>query len=145
MTTIVAAECPPAPNRQWAGLFEARLGDRLLCMSRQPFLTAARVLVSEGHDPDSVLVMRHTGSNADALSAKLGVAARLTVNETKPAFERWKSFSDAPPSSAGTAIKGLSPRPGREAALAKSSPAGPRCARRGSPQLADPITGGPSS
>ena len=94
MTTIAVRECPPSPNRNWAGLFEAHLDDRLLCTSRQPFVTAARVLVSEGHDPDSTLVMRHAGSNVDALSAKLGVAARLTVNEARSAFERWKAFSD---------------------------------------------------
>ena len=88
--TIEIAPLPPAPYpKKWAGLFDARLGGRLLCTSRQPFLAAARVLVSEGHDPDTVLVMRHAGSQVDALKAKLGAAAKLTIKEDGPRFERW--------------------------------------------------------
>jgi hypothetical protein len=46
MIEIVVALCQPAPfPKRWAGLFEARLGDRLLCTSRQPFLDGARVLL----------------------------------------------------------------------------------------------------
>jgi hypothetical protein len=69
----------------------ARLDDRLLCTSRQPFLDAARVLVSEGLDPDAVLSVRHAGSAVVALSARLGVAAKLTVNESGTRFVVWKA------------------------------------------------------
>jgi hypothetical protein len=93
---IEMSPCSPRPwPRKWAGLFEARLDDRLLCTSRQPFLDAARVLVSEGLDPDAVLSVRHAGSGTVALTAKLSVAVRLTVDESKTSFRPWKAFSRA--------------------------------------------------
>ena len=63
--------------------FEARLeGDaRILCVSRQPFVDAARVLVDEGYDPTEILRMRRLGSETIALTAQLGAAAKLTVEE----------------------------------------------------------------
>ena len=42
-------------------------------------------------DPGTVLVMRHAGSDVDALTAKLGVAARLTVDEGRTNFRAWKA------------------------------------------------------
>jgi hypothetical protein len=76
---IIVSECPPNPNRRWVGLFEARLDGPLLCTSRQPFLTAARVMASEGHVPDTILVMRREGSVIDCLTAKLDSAAKLSI------------------------------------------------------------------
>src|SRR5436190_7670169 len=67
--SIVITVSPAASNR---GLYEARLGDRLLCSSRQPFFDAARVLVDEGCDLNAIMVMRHAGSNTDCLTAKVG-------------------------------------------------------------------------
>jgi hypothetical protein len=52
------------------GMFEARLGDRLLCTSRQPFFDAARGLVAEGVDPGAMATMRHAGSDTDCLACK---------------------------------------------------------------------------
>ncbi|SRR6266567_8534353 len=76
--------------------FAARLDGRVLvASSRQPFLDAARVLLREGHDPRSVLVMRHRGSSTESLHACLGVAAGLTVEERDarpPRFARWKAL-----------------------------------------------------
>jgi hypothetical protein len=46
-----------------AGKFTARLDDRKLCTSTKPFLDAARVLMSEGADQETVLAMRHEGNN----------------------------------------------------------------------------------
>jgi hypothetical protein len=57
--------------------------------SRQPFLDAARVLMAEGHDPGITTVMRHFGNTTDTLKAKLGVAARLSVDEGRTGFRRW--------------------------------------------------------
>src|SRR5256885_1365763 len=54
--------------------FSARLDGRLLLQSsRMPFLDAARALIAEGINPSTVLVMRHAGSEVDALRARLGV------------------------------------------------------------------------
>ena len=101
----------------------ASVGGRVLVRSsRQPFLDAARVLVGEGHDPGMVISMRHGGSAVDALRAKLGVAARLTVNEPATRFARWKPHpgwsAEIPP--AGASIigvgdeEGIQQRPWRE-------------------------------
>jgi hypothetical protein len=69
--------------------FNTYLGDRLLCSSsRTPFVDAARALIAAGHDPEATLVMRHRGSNHDALWAKLGYAATLTVSGSQFALFR---------------------------------------------------------
>jgi hypothetical protein len=84
--------------------FAVRCDDRLLIKStRQPLLDGARVLLDQGIDPDTTVVLRHDGSSADSLTAKLGAAARLTVEETahRPAFRSYRMASrgavDAPP------------------------------------------------
>jgi hypothetical protein len=64
--------------------FRARLGDRIIVeSSRQPFFDAARALITEGCDPAVMLIMRHAGAATDALIAKVGVAARLTIREDR--------------------------------------------------------------
>ena len=76
--------------------FNTYLGDRLLCSSsRTPFVDAARALIAAGHDPEATLVMRHRGSNHDALWAKLGYAATLTVSGSQFALFRGE-LSTAP-------------------------------------------------
>lgn len=100
---IQVTPCPPNPNRKWVGLFEARLGDRRLCVSRQPFLDSCRVLLAERLDPNTAMVMRYAGSDVDCLTSKLGVAARLTVDESAPRLRSWKAM----PSREGSRIIGL--------------------------------------
>jgi hypothetical protein len=82
----------PAPHG--AGRYQAQLygDDRVLCVSRAPFFDAARELVAIGYDPNTELTLRHAGSNADSLIARLGTAASLTVEETGygPQFRHWK-------------------------------------------------------
>jgi hypothetical protein len=106
----------PAPRG--AGRFQARLDgdDRVLCTSRTPFLTAARKLAAQGHDPGITLILRHAGSETDSLRAKLGTAASLTVKETGygPELQPWKPFStlpvrarNAPDDRAATALASL--------------------------------------
>ena len=84
-----------APANGSSEQFEARLNERQLCVSRTPFFAAARVLQAEGVDPNTVLVLRHLGSQTDSLRARLAVAAGLTVEETKygPRVRRWKPLS----------------------------------------------------
>jgi len=57
------------------GYFEARIGDRLVCISRQPFLDAARILVAEGVDPTTRMQMFNRGT--PSLAGPIGVAAKL--------------------------------------------------------------------
>jgi hypothetical protein len=81
---IIVSACRPSH------LFEARLADGVLCVSRQPLLDAARILLAERCDPDTAITMRHAGRDTIALSAKLGVAAKLTVDESGPHLgRRW--------------------------------------------------------
>jgi len=79
-------------------IFNAHLGDRLIVRSGQPFLDAARILIGEGVDPDTTMVIRHDGSKVDSLVATVGTAAALTVDEGdsntgRPRFVTWKAFS----------------------------------------------------
>lgn len=78
--------------------FTASLHSKVLCTSRAPLLSAARVLRAQGYSKDCTLVMRHAGSPTDALRADLGVAATLTVNEAAhgPVFRRHKTQGDGP-------------------------------------------------
>jgi hypothetical protein len=54
--------------------------------------------MGEGVHPDTVMVMRHAGSNADSLIAKVGDAAKLTVSDpghgkSTPGFATWQPYS----------------------------------------------------
>ena len=80
-----------------SGRFEARLGDRTVCVSSKPFLDAARVLLAEGGDPGTVLQMRHQGSATIALRSTVGAAAKLTIDEAGPRFAVWRPFTAALP------------------------------------------------
>ena len=68
------------------GKFETRLDGRLLCVSRQPLLDAARILLAEGVDPQTPLVTRHAASawhsgQIDAMISTVGEAAKWTVEK----------------------------------------------------------------
>ncbi len=89
----------PAFNRHAArlhGKFVVTLNGRQLCISRQPLLDAARILLTEGVSPDTPIAARHAGACFDALTSTVGAAAKWAVreNETEgPRFVRWKAFS----------------------------------------------------
>jgi hypothetical protein len=99
--TILAA---PAGYGKRGPLFSASVDGRtIVTASVTPLLDAARVLAAEGHDPATILVLRHAGSATDALRSTIGAAAKLTVVEEgdgAPRFRPWKAFSHpavAPP------------------------------------------------
>jgi hypothetical protein len=76
------------------GVFAASLdGRQLLCTSRHPFLDSARVLLAEGVPPQTRLTMCHVGSFANSLTATVGAAAKLTVDESGPRFAKWQAWS----------------------------------------------------
>ena len=77
------------------GKFVVTLDGRQICISRQPFLDAARILIKEGVDPATPIVTRHAGADFDAMTSTVGAAAKWTVreNETQsPHFVRWEAF-----------------------------------------------------
>ncbi|MER2268425.1 hypothetical protein [Methylobacterium oxalidis] len=69
------------PSKRHRHHYDAYLGYTLLCTSRIPFFDGARVLLSEGHDPNTPLAMRHQGSAHASLRSTIGSAAKLTVVE----------------------------------------------------------------
>src|SRR5262249_6475146 len=82
------------------GLFDARVDRQVIvAKTREPFLSACRVLLQRGWDPNRVAVMRHACSSTIALKAPIGVAAGLTVEEgsgERIRLRRWR-----PPPSGG--------------------------------------------
>jgi hypothetical protein len=77
-------------------LFDGKVDGRFVVeRSTTPFCDTARVLLAEGVDPVTKIVMRHAGSLADALRSTVGVAAGLTVaddNGGKPIFRKWSPY-----------------------------------------------------
>jgi hypothetical protein len=74
------------------GMFTASLDGMVLCCSRQPFVDSARVLIQSGWDPAAMLVMRHAGADHDALTARIGTAASLSISDDRygrPKVRRW--------------------------------------------------------
>jgi hypothetical protein len=76
---IVVSRIQGSPGRYCAQLEGSTA--LLVPSSRQPFVDSARALLASGHDENAVLFMRHAGSDAIALKAKLGTAAKLAVEE----------------------------------------------------------------
>jgi hypothetical protein len=80
------------------GRFQAVLAgnDELLAASsRQPFVDSARVLAAKGNDGNTLLIMKHLGSDSAALKARLSIAARSTVEEG-PNGPRFVPFRTGP-------------------------------------------------
>ena len=76
-------------------LYEVRLDgqNRVLCVSRQPFLNAARKLLALGYWPSDRLVMLDARTRLERLSGLIGKAAKLTVDEHNgPVFAKWKGL-----------------------------------------------------
>jgi len=87
----------------------AYLGDRLLCESRTPFLTAARILQAEGIPDETPITMSHKGSSVVSFKTTIGIAAGLIVEETEtrsPTFRKYRPF----PSEAPQGVRRQSPK-----------------------------------
>ena len=82
--------------------FRENTGEELVRSSRQPFLDAARTLLAAGVDPATKLVMRHRDTDYDTLTATVGTAAKLTVDErsSKTVF---RPYRERPAFDAGAA------------------------------------------
>lgn len=78
------------------GRFAASLGQRLLCESKTPLLTSARILQAEGAPYDTLITMIHEGSSIVAMRSTVGKAAGLIVHETDkegPKLKRYRPMS----------------------------------------------------
>lgn len=82
------------------GRFAASLGQRLLCESKTPLFTSARILQAEGISDDSLISMTHEGSFAFAIRSTVGEAAGKIVHETEkegPKFKTYRPMSNQMP------------------------------------------------
>ena len=80
------------PSSGSSGTFDILLGDRLLCTSETPFLSAARVLAGEGVDDRTMLEMRWRDRADWALRGSVAGLARLTVRHNRfgsPVFSQF--------------------------------------------------------
>jgi hypothetical protein len=98
ITIIVSPEPrnPAHPPQRARFVTAVECPERALGAFSNPLCSAARVLLSEGVQPETVLRMRHAGSDTIALTATVGTAAGLDVREEtgdgKPRFVEWKPF-----------------------------------------------------
>jgi hypothetical protein len=98
MTDMLRVILHPAFNRRGArlhGKFVVTLDGWQLCVSREPLLAAARVLLADGVDPETFIATRHAGADFDAMTSTVGAAAKWTVRESEtqsPHFVRWEAF-----------------------------------------------------
>ena len=80
-------------------------GTVLVASSRHPYLDAARILIAAGYDPDSWLEGWPPGTKAFASRARLGIAARLTIDETKTRLRNGRPFPSRRPPPASIILK----------------------------------------
>jgi hypothetical protein len=80
-----------AGGQRQADVFTAHWGDILLATSRTPFFDGARKLLEIGAEPTDLLIMRHQGSSTPSLRARIAVAAKLAVTDTRvgPRYVPW--------------------------------------------------------
>ena len=88
----IVIEITPKGAEQW----EAWLGERLLVTRKEPFCTAARVLLEEGVAPETLLAMRHRGTSYISLRSTVGKAAALTIEEGDhpPRFRKYRAYPE---------------------------------------------------
>jgi hypothetical protein len=91
----------PRGHDRWSVRLEA--GAMLVKACRVPLCDAARALIGFGVDPHRIVAMRHEGSTAISLSAQVGIAAALSVEDDalgRSRFIRWpgpRGSGAAPP------------------------------------------------
>jgi len=93
----------PAPVTSRGQPFDALHQGQHITTSRTPFYAAARKLIEQGHDPQSILVMRHEGKDMngafaprDCLRPRLGDAAKLTLEEDSRKGFRFRPYRPRP-------------------------------------------------
>jgi hypothetical protein len=80
-------------------------GELLVFSSRTPYAAAARVLVGRGADTNSILILRHAGSDTNCLIGKLGLVARLTVKEPDRGVIHFTPYTPFPSSPVRASVR----------------------------------------
>lgn len=78
------------------GRSAASVGQRLLCESKTPLFTSARILQAEGVPDDTPISMTHEGSSVVTMRSTVGEAASKIVHETDkvgPKLKRYRPMS----------------------------------------------------
>ena len=77
------------------GRYRAELEDGTVLVesSNQPLLDSARVLIGQGIDPDTELVMARRATGEHSIRGKAGALAKLTVQNSQTRFRRWEDVS----------------------------------------------------
>jgi hypothetical protein len=95
MIVIVVDRATRRDGSLIAGTYVARLEGQgqPLAVSRTPFLCGCRALLARGFGPEERVSMRWRGDNFDSLTAQLGIAAGLAVEEGPPMrFVRYRAL-----------------------------------------------------
>lgn len=87
--------------------FDAYVGSELIVTSRRPWFDGARVLLKRGHDPDTLLTIRHDGKDYDSFAARpIGELAKWTIKERDRGGlcrERFQSWAESSPVASASA------------------------------------------
>jgi len=79
------------------GVYQAYLGDTLLCTSRLPFFDGAREILKLGYPAETLVNMRHRGKVYPSfVPITLGKAAKLTVIENDTEGPKLASYQANP-------------------------------------------------
>jgi hypothetical protein len=70
------------------GIFDCHHDGRYLCSSPSPFIDGCRHLLAQGYDPTARVVMRHAGSEDDALRGVLGRVAGVEIGSHGVGLQR---------------------------------------------------------
>ena len=87
----------PRTNGSRAPSYEAVLDGVVLCRSQNPTMAAARVLIAQGHDPETLMTSRHVGlPHATWVPAPIRHFAHWTVNEGENRMHRskWEGYPE---------------------------------------------------
>jgi hypothetical protein len=106
-------------------LFDGKVDGRtIITRSTQPLLDGCRVLVREGLDPDTRIIVRHAGSTTDALRSTVRGAAKLAVSDDilgKPIVRRWQPYNGEIPLPGSSPMRQTEPAATRQPGAAARS------------------------
>jgi hypothetical protein len=79
------------------GIFDCYLAERYLCSSPSPFIDGSRHLLAQGYYPTARVVMRHAGSDDDALYGILAHVGNVQIGGDGVGFRPRPEPATAPP------------------------------------------------
>ncbi len=79
------------------GIFDVRHDGCYLLSSPSPFIDGCRHLLARGYDPDAAVVMRHEGSDVDALRGILARVANVEIAGNGVGFRPFRGRAEMAP------------------------------------------------